>query len=151
MSHRLTRVAGLGAACALAAAVGCGGAAAKPNQPPPKAPDVRSPPPPAWIETKRGDFWLAFSDFCWFTACVDFRQPSERTDIPRLVVGRGETVRFHLGFSPSRLSIELGRRTFALEPKRDAAWHVRAAGLAVLMSHGSLGRANFIARFKLTP
>jgi hypothetical protein len=149
MPHRLTRIAGVGAACGVALAIGCGGAAAKPKHPPPKAPNVDRPPPPAWIETESGAYWLAFSDFCWFTACADYKLPEERTDLPRITLDRGETVRFHLDFAPTRASLKVGSARFVLTARQVTSWRVRSGGVAVLEAHGELGRVSYEARFRV--
>lgn len=142
-------VAAFGAALAVAACASAGPAAPKP--PPPRVIDVRNPPPPAWIETGRGDYWLAFHDFCWFTACADYKPPGERKDLPRIAVKRGETVRFHLRFTPTRIRLEVGALTFRLKPQRVASWRVRGGGIAILEVSAPLpfGRASYAARFRV--
>lgn len=126
-------------------------AAARPPGPPPTVPGVRSAPPPAWIETRRADKWLAFSSYCWTVTCIDSRPFPDRTDIPRIVVSRGEIVRFHLGFQPATLTMRLAGRTFTLAAARVSSWRVRGAtGYGVLKARttGKL-RAEYVARFVL--
>jgi hypothetical protein len=75
---------------------------APPTEPPPTVGPLE-PPPPAWIETKRGSFWLGYSTFCWQSGCVDYLAPScdaEERFVPTLVLDRGEIVHAHLGFMP---------------------------------------------------
>lgn len=133
---------------AVVALANAGCAAAKPPQPPPTVPGVRSAPPPAWIETRRGDRWLAFSNYCWTVTCIDSRPYPQRSDIPRVTVTRGERVRFHLAFRPSTLSVRLGGKTYALEAARTSPWRVRGAtGYAVLRATtADKFRAEYVAR-----
>jgi hypothetical protein len=133
----------LGAACAAAKPE----AQAKPKTPPPTVPGVRSAPPPAWIETRRGDRWLAFSSYCWTVTCIDSRPLEDRADIPRIVVTRGETVRFHLGFEPTKLSVKVGSVTYPLKAARVASWRARGTGKFSVV-HATKGgfRAEYAAR-----
>src|SRR5437870_9780437 len=96
----LAAVAILSAGCATASPKMAG-----PKKPPPEVRGVRSAPPPAWIETRGGDRWLAFSGYCWSVTCLDARPVAQRTDVPRIGVGRGEVVRFHLRFQPTELTL----------------------------------------------
>jgi hypothetical protein len=130
----------------VAALLGAGCADAAPPGPPPKVPGVRSQPPPAWIETRGGDRWLAFSNYCWTTTCIDSRPFDQRRDIPRIPVARGELVRFHLGFRPTKLSLEVGSRTYPLKAARTASWRVRGkSGFVVLHSDKSGFNADYAA------
>jgi hypothetical protein len=133
----------LGAACAAAKP----DATAKPKTPPPTVPGVRSAPPPAWIETRRGDRWLAFSSYCWTNTCIDSRPLETRTDIPRIVVSRGETVRFHFDFQPTKLSVKQGSVTYPLKAARVAPWRARGTGrFAVVEARKGGLRAEYAAR-----
>ena len=130
----------LGAACAAAKT-------AKPKTPPPTVPGVRSAPPPAWIETRHGDRWLAFSSYCWTNTCIDSRPLADRVDIPRIVVSRGERVRFHFGFDPTKLSVKVGTTTYPLAAERVASWRVRGTGtFAVVRALKDGFRAEYAAR-----
>jgi hypothetical protein len=130
----------LGAACAAAKTV-------KPKTPPPTVPGVRSAPPPAWIETRRGDRWLAFSSYCWTNTCIDSRPLEDRVDIPRIVVSRGERVHFHLDFDPTKLSVKVGTMTYPLAAERVASWRVRGTGtFAVVHAMKDGFRAEYAAR-----
>lgn len=147
----LIRTTSVGAACGAAlVVVACASGGPAAPKPPPPTLTVSNPPPPAWIETNRGDFWLAFSDFCWFTTCADFKLPAERKDLPRIAVKLGETVRFHLRFTPTRLRLEVGRSTFQLKARRVASWQVRRRGVVVLEASAPppFGRASYTARFR---
>jgi hypothetical protein len=129
---------------------GCGGTAPKagePTEPPPKVPGVRAAPPPAWIETRSGDRWLAFGSYCWSVTCVDARPVEQRTDVPRIEVARGEVVRFHLGFEPAELMLRLGSKTDRLKPGRVASWRARGpSGAADLTARAPSGSAGYVAR-----
>jgi hypothetical protein len=73
-----------------------------PSKPPPKL-DIDGP-PPAWVHTGDDAVWLAYSTYCWKTACADYvetrcgerRQP-------------GATVLFHLDFNP-KIGVACARR-----------------------------------------
>ena len=106
-------------------------------------------PPPAWIETAGGDRWLAFGSFCWKTTCVDFIPPEMRPELPRLTVRRGQTARFHLGFSPRTLTLTVGTKTFRLAAKRVAAWRAVNGGIVILNARGKEGSASYVARLRL--
>lgn len=135
-------------ALVVAALAGAGCAAAKPKEPPPRVPGVRSAPPPAWVETRGGDRWLAFSSYCWTVTCIDSRPFGQRRDIPRIAVDGGEVVRFHLGFLPTKLWVELGSRIYPLEARRVAAWRVRGkSGFAVLHALKAEGDGRFRAEY----
>jgi hypothetical protein len=67
-------------------AIGAPLARALPPGPPPKRGDG---PPPAWLEKRGTDRWLAYSSFCWTTMCADFVAPQLRTDLPRIRLARG--------------------------------------------------------------
>jgi hypothetical protein len=105
--------------------------AAPPTEPAPNA-GQSDLPPPAWIETAEGSFWLGFGGFCWEGLCADFEPPAcgdEST--PEIEVGSGETVRVHLGFTPRTLGLRLwpagsslasDPRRLVLEPSTEATW-----------------------------
>jgi hypothetical protein len=112
-------------------------ASAEPSEPPPSL-DVDGP-PPAWIETGGGSFWLAYSTFCWKTACADYIAPScADVSVPQLAVRPNEEVRFHLAFDPKSSLVGFfrgGTPTMDesdLEPGREPIWTVDRAGPFVL-------------------
>jgi hypothetical protein len=116
------------------AGLSIGASAAKPPRAAP--PSVGSSgPPPAWVETARGSFWLAFSTFCWGGRCADYRAPScgERY-VPKIRVRRGELVRFHLGFDPREVSVTTFGGSGAskrLAAVRNPVWRARPGAFAV--------------------
>lgn len=119
---------------------------AAPKDPPPTVPGVRSAPPPAWIETRRGDRWLAFFDYCWTFTCIDSRPIAQRIDIPRIRVVRGELARFHLGFRPASLVLKVGSKSYRLEPTRVASWRVAGrSGVLEVTGRVSGRRAAYVA------
>src|SRR5262245_13939955 len=114
-------------AIAATALAGCGGEGDEPGQraslptateayvgpPPGSAPGTTAQTPPsAWVETAAGPRWLGFSTFCRTTGqsstCADDAAPRCGIEgVPTIPVGAGETLRFHLGFDPSELSLRL--------------------------------------------
>ena len=128
----------LGTACAADAA---------PKEPPPTVPGVQSSPPPAWLETRAADRWLAFFDYCWTSTCIDSRPVAQRIDIPRIRVVRGELVRFHFGFRPASLVLKVGSRSYRLKPARVASWRVAGpSGVLEVTGRVSGRRAAYVAR-----
>lgn len=128
----------LGTACAADAA---------PKEPPPTVPGVQSAPPPAWIETRAADRWLAFFSYCWTSTCIDSRPVEQRIDIPRIRVVRGEVVRIHLGFRPTELTLVHGSRRYRLDAQRVAKWQVRGgSGVARWIARSKGLRAEYVAR-----
>lgn len=149
------------------AAIGCsvaGGTPAPPSGRPSSAPNGTSP-PPAWVETSRGSFWLGYSTYCWNSrqgdqgvgTCADYVAPSCRgpSKAPRIAVNQGEVVQFHLGFDvrePVRLTIfrEGGGPVHEakLERSRNPTWTVTHTGPLSLfnMAKGN-GDASYVACF----
>ena len=125
-------------------------ATARPTGPPPSLPG-RVGPPPAWVETEHGSFWLAYSGFCWKALCVDMSAFPD--DLPPVVVRKGEVVRFHLGFRPRRVELAVGRRAdlrLRLEPARTVSWRVERAGVVSLLAYSARGgSAGYLAVLKL--
>jgi hypothetical protein len=128
-----------------------------PTEPPP-SPGPLEPPPPAWIETKRGSFWLGYSSFCWHTGCADYARAScaaHRSYVPKLVLERGEIVKAHLGFTPRNVELVAVERSSAepidhrLIPTPDkVTWRVERAGPFALMAvarKGEGGDASYVA------
>lgn len=109
---------------------------------------VSDAPPPAWIEAGAVEKWLAYSSYCWKTACVDFVPPSMRKDIPVLTVRRGRLVKLHLRFEPAVLSVSQGAKTTRLASARVAAWRP-AAGLATFFARPRTGGdASYVIRIR---
>jgi hypothetical protein len=122
-------------------------AATEPAEPTPTVEGARATPPPAWIETRRGERWLAFSSYCWSSTCVDFQPAEQRTDVPRIAVQRDEVVRFHLGFEPTEATLRVGSKTYTLEAQRVTSWRVAGGGgFAFLEAKGEPGTASYVAR-----
>jgi len=125
-------------------------AAATPTEPPPKVPGVSSAPPPAWIETRGGDRWLAFFDYCWGTTCVDSRPVEQRRDVPRIKVVRAEVVRFHLRFRPTELTLRVRSKSYPLKLGRVASWRVRGtSGFVNLTARAAPGRAEYVTYLRI--
>ena len=87
--------------------------------------EVPGSPPPAWIQTERGSYWLSYTTFCWRgSGCSDYIVPScaDHRHVRRLNLRTGELVRFHLPFHPNEASL-----TFYAEQSRGApdVEHVR--------------------------
>jgi hypothetical protein len=119
---------------------------AKPKPPAPHVGGAGDSPPPAWIHTAHGDRWLAYSTYCWKTVCADYIHPAQRDDLPRIVVGRREVVRFHFGFRPSGLMLEVGGKSYDLVDAKAVSWRVRRGGVLTLSMGGSGGDASYAAR-----
>lgn len=81
-----------------------------PTATPPKSSPPTSPegaPPPAWLESDSGSYWLGFSTFCWTSLCADYIAPTcGAPHVPTLVLKKGERVRVHLGFKPKQISLD---------------------------------------------
>lgn len=122
---------------------------ALPPGPPPKQ---GGGPPPAWLEKPGPDRWLAYSSYCWTVRgagmCADFISPQMRTDLPRIRVLRGSTVRFHLGFRPSSLQLSRvgGQAPWRLTSARVSSWKVARPGLYVLFARVMGGDASYVFR-----
>jgi hypothetical protein len=139
-------------------AAGCGGSGstgppspgAGPREAPPRVPGVRSAPPPAWISTRGGSYWLAFGGYCWSTTCVDPRPAEQRTDIPEIELRRDELVRFHLRFEPSEVTLRVDAEEYPLAAQQAPDWRVEGrGGLSQLTARGKLGSAGYLARFRV--
>ena len=117
----------------------CGSSAASPPTSP--APSASTDgPPPAWLETRAGSRWLGFSSYCWnrlgedFVSCSDAAAPkcSQRA-VPKLSVDEGETVRAHLGYAPSKATVDDMR---VKVDGRTVSWRVARGGPFVLFAKG---------------
>lgn len=130
-------------------------AAAEPAEPPPKL-DIDGP-PPAWIETSEGSFWLGYSTYCWETACGDYVPPEcGESWVPDVAVRRGEVVRFHLGYDPKRVSLtffgggtmtaDIGPASARLSASLAPTWTVTTDGAVSLSAPAGQGKdASYVA------
>ena len=114
-------------------------AATPPADPTPRLPTPTGP-PPAWLETDRGSFWLGHSTFCW------------KEHVPRIAVSRGELVTAHLGFERRELTLT----SFpAGKPERittggDPVWRVEREGAFSLFAIAKEGGdASYVACFEV--
>jgi hypothetical protein len=122
---------------------------------PPSAgrPELPTPsgPPPAWLETERGSFWLGYSTFCWDRTCADYIAPScdDERHVPTIVVRKGEQLTAHLGFEPREVTLRSfpahGRQR--LEASRDPSWRAEREGAFVLFTgpEDRSGDASYVA------
>jgi hypothetical protein len=132
------------------AACGSGSSLQRPAAPAPSA--GRRGPPPAWIETRRGNRWLGYSSYCWTHSglqrhtlglCADFLAPKcSQKSVPKLRVDAGEQVRAHLGYTPTEASVEGAR---ARLEGRVVEWHVLGGGPFLLLTKGTDGDASYTA------
>jgi hypothetical protein len=124
-------------------------AAERPSGPPP--PTVGGyVPPPAWVETERGSFWLSHSGFCWGNRCVKMAGRLGPGALPPVLVRKGDVVRFHLGFRARRVLLSVGRRdAVRLRPGRTTSWRVEQGGVVSLYAYAARGgSAGYFAVFK---
>lgn len=136
MKHRVV------IALAAVAMAGCGSdepSATRSDREPGAAPTAERPktptptgPPPAWLETERGSFWLGYSTFCWGGACADYIAPSCDDDrhTPKITVREGEQVTAHLGFAPREVTLTWfpAHGQQKLEATRSPSWRVDRQG-----------------------
>jgi hypothetical protein len=130
---------------------GCGATAERDQAAPSSSPSTPSPelpqegPPPAWIETEQGAFWLGYSTYCWGNMCADYVAPrcGDEKFVPTIVVTPGETVRFHLGFEPREITLtqplplmEPGD-SVALPSARKTTWRVDREGVVTLFARAA--------------
>jgi hypothetical protein len=132
-----------------------------PSEPPPKL-DIDGP-PPAWVHTGDDAVWLAYSTYCWKTACADYVETrcGERR-IPTVVVQPGETVLFHLDFNPKSVSLVLdgpenhsegvGAAHAPLAAARTVEWKAYRDGPVTLVAIPSgSGDASYVVCFRFAP
>ena len=132
--------------------------------PPSERPPVRGGgPPPAWVESEAGSFWLAYSTYCWDRLCADYVLPRcGETRVPVVRVGVGETLRFQLGFEASEVVLNVGPpdggwssdsvRQFRLDPG-DRTWTVEGGDSLISLfarARGG-GDASYVACLRVTP
>jgi hypothetical protein len=127
-----------------------GAAAARPPGTPPVG--VPHGPPPAWVETARAERWLAHGSSCWKTVCADYLPAAKRRDLPVLTVSRGETITFHLAFTPGSARIWVGASSSSVAPARVVKLRVARGGLLMLQATAvGGGDATYLARLRLAP
>ena len=125
---------------------------------PPAAPAPRvkgaAGPPPAWFETRTRSLWLAFSSFCWKTACADYLPPQSRTDLPVIAVRRGAMVRVHFAFAPRQVhaTIFVGTtlKHVTLRPGRIVTWRPTLTGVVSFDVRSAAGSASYVVRVRIS-
>ncbi len=118
-------------------------------------------PPPAWVETRTKTRWMAFSSYCWSApagattrkaVCADMIPPQSRTDLPTLIVRRGEVVRIHLAYEPRGVHLTLYRamsfKHYVLPPRRVLSWRAAGTGVAALDVRAAPGTASYLVRVR---
>jgi hypothetical protein len=145
-------------ALACVALTACGGddgngEAAPPSGPRPSGPGANGP-PPAWLETEGGSFWLGYSTFCWGGTCADYVAPScDSEHVPKIAVRRGERVTAHLGFEPREVSLTFfpgGESGGQPSGGRNPSWRVERAGaFALFAAPKEGGDASYVACLEL--
>jgi hypothetical protein len=120
-----------------------------PSAAPPAVDSLEHEPPPAWVETARGVYWLGYSTFCWPRAgCADAIAPScdDERHVPRIPVRKGELVRFHLGFAPSDVLVSMLKGDEALDRLLSAenpVWRARRGAFALMAVAMDRGDASY--------
>jgi hypothetical protein len=122
-------------------------AGARPSDLPPKVSGVAVSPPPAWFRLRSRDRWLAYSSYCWKTACVDMIPPQLLPDLPRARAKLGERLTIHLAFKPRRLEIARvgdrgAARHWTLPAEQVTAWTIRTRGVLLVYAEGASGSAS---------
>jgi hypothetical protein len=115
-------------------------------------------PPPAFVDSSRGETQLGFGSNCWSFAggarCVDYVPPDYRCDLPYVVAAQGDILRFRLGFDPTEVVVSVGEVSAELPPAREFAWQVdqfAAGALLGVFARGAAGDASYLARLTTTP
>ena len=126
-------------------AAACGSTTASP--PTTRSPASKNGPPAAWLEAKSGKTWLGLSSFCWRTGnsgvCADGAAPMcKEQGVPDVGVERGETVRAHLGYTPSEASVD---NALAKLEGRTVTWRVSEAGPFVLFTKDGDSDVSYVA------
>jgi hypothetical protein len=97
--------------------------------------------------------WLAFSSFCWKTACVDYLPPQSRTDLPLVRVRRGEPVRVHFAFNPNEVHattfVGTTLKHVALRPGRVVSWAPLRGGVVSFDVRAAPGSASYLVRLSV--
>jgi hypothetical protein len=111
-------------------------------------------PPPAWLETRTRSLWLAFSSFCWKTACADYLPPQSRTDLPVIGVRRGAMVRVHFAFAPRQVHATTFAGTtlkhVTLRPGRIVTWRPTLTGVVSFDMRSAAGSASYVVRVRIS-
>ena len=116
-------------------------------------------PPPAFVETTRGSYWLGYSSFCWRALrCADFVVPScsDGAHVPTLDLHAGEVVRFVLPFRPRSVTLTFHAEQVRgdedpdqrrLTPRRVTEWTVDRSGAFALSARAEAfaGEAGYAA------
>jgi hypothetical protein len=111
-------------------------------------------PPKAWVVTSSGRHQLGYSTFCWTrggeSLCADHAAPTcKRTpgEAPKILIRRGERIRFELGFAPRTVTVAVGRGPARkLVPTRHPTWRATRAGPLVLFADAKTnGDASYVA------
>ena len=134
-----------------------------PSDPKPALPTAQGP-PPAWLQTDYGGFWLGYSTFCWKDAgCADFIAPScqDTEHVPPITVDRDDLVTAHLGFDPGEVRLTYFGADHAPPTKadqqrvmtrRDPVWRVtREGSFALAAIAEGRGDASYVACFEFAP
>lgn len=126
-----------------------------PTTPKPPLAGLSDGPPPAWLETEGGSFWLGYSSYCWGTLCADFIPPSceDAKHTPKITLARGEIVTAQLAFEPTELGLsylaEEGAPTAEDQkefvPSSTPSWRVERDGSFSLFARGKAGGATYVA------
>ena len=123
----------------------------RPTSPPPTT-GTAGAPPPAWIETKTKSTWLLYGSYCWNTSCVDMIPPETRPGLPVFTVGRGSTVRVHLGFAAKSTSVDIDKKTVRAKldtSKRLVSWTAGRGGILMASARASRGSASYVTRLRV--
>src|SRR3954465_12166751 len=85
-------------------------------------------PPPAHIIRQEARVRMAQGSYCWTSGsarrCVDAADPDSVPHLPRLVLHRGDRVRFRVRFRPAEAALILPHRTIALRAGKRMRWRV---------------------------
>src|SRR5829696_9167942 len=119
----------------------------RPTAAPPKPADPAGP-PPAWVEAPVKAVWLSYGSYCWRTSCADYLPPTQRPDLARLTLERGDTTRIHLSFKPTKLSVRRlpANTVVALHAATLASWRPTAGGVVVFEAKGAGGSASYAVK-----
>lgn len=125
-----------------------------PATPPPMVGGVFASPPPAWVEAGRPSVWAGFGSYCWSSpeksaACVDMIPPTTRSDLVRLQVAPGTTVRLHLRFAPRSVGVYrltgTSRTRLPAVAGRTISWRARVGIIDVEVT-SARGSASYLVR-----
>lgn len=98
--------------------------------------------------------WATFGSYCWSSpegsaACVDMIPPTSRSDLARLQVKPGTTVRLHLRFAPRSVSVYClsgtSRTRLPAVAGRTVSWQARLRIIDVEVT-GARGSASYLVR-----